>query len=209
MASHQYSHSSLGDYQISAQASQVPPKIDAPTGLEPEPELSRGCDIILQHAQELKDEIVKERQRNKDCIQDLEQRLAECRAEISQLKATFTISDEQVVKKLDNIYQSLWDWITNIPEFIGFADGWQTVREFLNKESYLQDHHPWIESDEDMRAHQADLWFYCVLLILHKWVFQPVLVGADADTQALLTQLLGSLATLEPRPGSSYRHIIL
>jgi hypothetical protein len=98
MASHQYSHSSLGDYQIFAQASQVPTKIEAPTAFEPLPELSRGCDIILQHAQELKDEIVKERQRNKDCIQDLEQRLAECRAEISQLKATFTISTPAIAR---------------------------------------------------------------------------------------------------------------
>lgn len=211
MASHQSSHASLGDSQISAPASQVAPKMNGPTALEPEPEpeLPHGCDIILQHAQELKDEIVKEHQRNKDYIQELEQRLAECRAEISQLKATFTISDERVIKELDNIYQTLWNWITDIPEFIGFADSWQTVREFLDKESYIQDHHPWIESDEDMRDHQVDLLFHCVLLILHKWVFQPVLVGADADTQALLTQLLGSLAALEPGLGSSYRLIIL
>lgn len=70
MASHRYSHASLNDFQISAQGSQVLPKIDAP--IEPELELSRGCDVILQHAQELKDNIFMERQRNEDRIQELD-----------------------------------------------------------------------------------------------------------------------------------------
>lgn len=91
--------------------------------------------------------------------------------------------------------------MSDLPNHFITADDWQPVREFLDKESYIQDHHPRIEFHEDC---EDDLLPYSVFLILHKWVFQPVLVGADTDTQALLTQLLGSLAFIEPRRGLSY-----
>lgn len=61
--------------------------------------------MMLRHVQELKDNIFTGHQRNKDRIQELEQEPAKCRAENSHLKATSTISDEEVVKELHNILQ--------------------------------------------------------------------------------------------------------
>lgn len=165
----------------------------------PQPDLQEDFDIFIQFAQMLKDKSFTELERDKGRIQEIERDLAACKAEISQLKSPFTISDNEVSGKLLRIYDALTQWVNGFPKFCRFAQNWQAIGQFMQDGSYSDDTYPWVGLDEaHLRRSQAILLSYSIFLILYKWVFQPVLVGADTEMQALLTQLLEGFTALDP-----------
>jgi hypothetical protein len=166
-------HGALRGYRVFSQASQVLSQADATMALVPQPDLTQDLDLIAQEDQNLKDKSLAERQSSKVRIQELERDLATCRAETSQLKAPFTISDEEVIEKFQGIRISLSQSVEGFPKFPRFALNWQAIGEFMQDGAYSQDLSPWVGYDEeDLECEQDLLLLYSIWLIIYKWVYK-------------------------------------
>lgn len=113
-----------------------------------QPELSQAFDIIVLEFQNLKDKSLTQRLIDRNRKQELERDPAACRVEISQPKAPFTMSDEEVSEKFQGTRRSLAQWVEGLPEFPRCAWKRQAVGDFMQNESYTRYPYPGVGYDE-------------------------------------------------------------
>lgn len=132
----------LKDPRNPSQASHVLPRAEATMASFLQPELSQDFDIIVQEVQNLKDKGLTQRLIDRNHKQELERDIAACRAEISQPKAPFTMSDEEVSEKFQGIRRSLAQWVEGLPKFPRCALKRQAVGDSMQNGSYTRYPYP-------------------------------------------------------------------
>lgn len=158
---------------------------------------------LLQTSKDLREENKRqalELQEKQAYIDRLEKELQEYRSQVFRSLNVFKISDQWISEQLNDIYQVLFNWVTQLPDIAEFPQIWPRAYAFLNDNGWVRSLEINIDA-ENIEHLQSELMTFGIFRVLWEHVFKLRWVGMDPPMQRRFEKIYEDMEKLDPKIG--------